>query len=732
MAKLTLSDITSGYAAPAKYNANNTLIEAALENTLSRDGTDPNQMNAVLDMNSNLIINLGEPVSSNDAARLQDVQNMVDGGPSTANLITVTDVGGYYDTDTVEGNLQEIGVALRETWWIEYQDVPTRTGNTTFTVPTDLTARYDVGRRVRLVGATTNTATITASSFSSVTTVTVLMDSGNVPLSLTSVQLGVPQDNGSIQPYYKPTASEIALSATIRQFNYPEGNAYRYLTDTQLADVIAYTGSVNVNSELQKAMDVAFKSQVDCVFPSGRYLVTGLVMPGTSVDRDMSFKLVGAGCGESFAIAGQSGGTILYSTTNAPILSYVQDVASTGNGEADISRIRFHATNVNTTNYVISLEAFYATSEFHHNVVFNDGTGGGLFIGLANTIEIHHNQIFNGDFLTSSLGASRTGVGIKIVQDIDTGLTTLRKNTSRGWLTAYELGDGTHKHFSNKIEDCECSVVRNGIILNSGVERCVVNANYMEGIDGGTAVLDSGNYNVITNNLIFPGFGTGIDMSSTTTYGTICRDNVVSCGSVTDSKLIKLGGGSKGKTCTGNALVFGGSGGSVAGVVGITLTGTRPFFEMGNNHFDPSAAWTGGAGTAKYSDSTSGGATGYSKVDSANLEFPIMRNGVVTSGRGSTLGDSSVSSNVLTLPKLQTHALTLTGAATINSITVTGGTDDAIRVTIISTNANPTFADTASINMVGGAAFTPGANGGFIEFEIRSTGIAFELGRGSY
>lgn len=73
MSKLELTDISSGYLAPVTVNANNALIETALENTLSRDGTTPNQMEAQLDMNSNRIINLPEPVDPSDAARLADV-----------------------------------------------------------------------------------------------------------------------------------------------------------------------------------------------------------------------------------------------------------------------------------------------------------------------------------------------------------------------------------------------------------------------------------------------------------------------------------------------------------------------------------------------------------------------------------------------------------------------------------------------------------------------------------
>lgn len=57
MAKLSLNNITSGFASNTALNANFDLIEAALENTVSRDGTTPNQMTADLDMNGNRILN---------------------------------------------------------------------------------------------------------------------------------------------------------------------------------------------------------------------------------------------------------------------------------------------------------------------------------------------------------------------------------------------------------------------------------------------------------------------------------------------------------------------------------------------------------------------------------------------------------------------------------------------------------------------------------------------------
>jgi hypothetical protein len=77
MAKLTLTDITSGYATTTTINANNAAIEEALENTLSRDGTSPNQMEADLDMNSNRIYNLPDAVSNTEPVTLSQAAEIV-------------------------------------------------------------------------------------------------------------------------------------------------------------------------------------------------------------------------------------------------------------------------------------------------------------------------------------------------------------------------------------------------------------------------------------------------------------------------------------------------------------------------------------------------------------------------------------------------------------------------------------------------------------------------------
>lgn len=81
MTKVTLNDLTNlnnQQSSINTINGNNTTIETAFDNTLSRDGTSPNTMESTLDMNSNHIINLPEPAGQDEPLRLQDITNFID------------------------------------------------------------------------------------------------------------------------------------------------------------------------------------------------------------------------------------------------------------------------------------------------------------------------------------------------------------------------------------------------------------------------------------------------------------------------------------------------------------------------------------------------------------------------------------------------------------------------------------------------------------------------------
>ena len=92
--KLTLSAISGGYLPVATINTNSDAIETALENTLSRDGTSPNQMVSNLDMNSYRILNVGTPVADTEVANKAYVDSSSGGSGSalTTQLIALSTV----------------------------------------------------------------------------------------------------------------------------------------------------------------------------------------------------------------------------------------------------------------------------------------------------------------------------------------------------------------------------------------------------------------------------------------------------------------------------------------------------------------------------------------------------------------------------------------------------------------------------------------------------------------
>lgn len=151
MSKLTLDNLANlqnENTAVSTINDNNDTLVAAFDNTLSRDGSVPNQMESNLDMNDWHILNLPEPSSDNDPIRLIDLTN-------------VSQVTNVLHTSSSTSNT--IG-----------------TGNKTFTVPSGLgffpgqylivqdavsTANYMIGRVVSYSGTSlVFNSTVTAGS----------------------------------------------------------------------------------------------------------------------------------------------------------------------------------------------------------------------------------------------------------------------------------------------------------------------------------------------------------------------------------------------------------------------------------------------------------------------------------------------------------------------------------------------------------------------------------------
>lgn len=113
--KLTLLDFGSDYQSKQNLNANNAAIRTAFDNTLSRDGTSPNQMTANLDMNSNRILNLPAPVDVTEPLRLADLPGISGITFSTQTFISTAALLSAYPLATVLANGTTVVTGCRTT-----------------------------------------------------------------------------------------------------------------------------------------------------------------------------------------------------------------------------------------------------------------------------------------------------------------------------------------------------------------------------------------------------------------------------------------------------------------------------------------------------------------------------------------------------------------------------------------------------------------------------------------
>ena len=76
----TIDSLQNQTSAIQKLNSNFSVLAEKIDTLLSRDGDTPNQMESSLDMNSNRILNLPEPINNTEPVRRVDLNEVVLGG----------------------------------------------------------------------------------------------------------------------------------------------------------------------------------------------------------------------------------------------------------------------------------------------------------------------------------------------------------------------------------------------------------------------------------------------------------------------------------------------------------------------------------------------------------------------------------------------------------------------------------------------------------------------------
>ena len=496
-------------------------------------------------------------------------------------------------------------------------------------------------------------------------------------------------------------------------------NVLDYMTDAQITAVQAYSFGSDVTSACQAALDAARLNNLDCYFPAGGYLVTGLVIPGTTNpptvdDRDSAIRIYGQGFGEPF-VQLNTGGTVIKSITNAPV---IQDIIGAtppqSNGTVEIDHIRFDGTS---TTPVLLLQAFYGLSSAHNLVVYQRGVGDGIKWTYAATTWAYMIYSLNKDWATFNLGSGRVGIGFNFPNSNDSGLFTISKCTSRGWLTAYKLGGVGAAVYSATIEKSECSLTYNGILLTTNCQKTVIDSNYFEGQEGGTAITNAGSYSTISNNLIFPGSSIGIDSRYTTNRGAVIKGNLIALGAVVGAYAIELAG-AYGQEVTGNTISCTSGTADQVGIF-VDVIGK---VDVHANAFDPKETWTG-SGAVKVGYTSTSSIRGIITGESNNADFPILSQGAISLAYVPLTG-ANVAANILTVPDGGYFVVTAASPVTVNRLDA--GIIPNRMITFRTTNANMTFADTA-YQFLNGAFTGPGT----ITFVVERTSdsFAYEVSR---
>ena len=171
MARYTKQSVTS----LGGINAELTKLQTAIEDSLSRKGDAPNQMEALLDMNSELIINLADPVQDHNAVNLKTVKELLNQLVGTGACRFIG--GDYGSIDDPVLNIIDCG-----------------------NIDEPITCQQDLGDLPSVVSLTNNQISYTIST----------LTGGVVPLPF-SYELGtnalIVSVNGSIIPDYTETST---------------------------------------------------------------------------------------------------------------------------------------------------------------------------------------------------------------------------------------------------------------------------------------------------------------------------------------------------------------------------------------------------------------------------------------------------------------------------------------------------------------------------------------------
>lgn len=188
---------------------------------------------------------------------------------------------------TVNNVIREVMAAIRRQWdeaeWFNDGITATFASGTEFTLPTDETDRYHVGRRIRAEGSTTGTiyGKITASTFTTVSEITVEWDTGSLQNEALEISLSIISAvNNSID--YDALADDLSREYIDFDQAPAAGGALGRLIFDATRGTLQYGVSANFNLEIGQEQLVLFRNNTGSTITKGK-VVYGTGSTGTNL-----------------------------------------------------------------------------------------------------------------------------------------------------------------------------------------------------------------------------------------------------------------------------------------------------------------------------------------------------------------------------------------------------------------------------------------------------------------
>jgi len=505
--------------------------------------------------------------------------------------------------------------------------------------------------------------------------------------------------NGWASPYL--TAGTLAASSGAAQVGFIQAGAGAVARTTQdkgreIVSALDFgatgDGTTDDTAALQAAITAAIIAGKSLYVPAGKYKITSTLYINrvSGESRADAFRMYGDGGGSVFLGYTLCSGTVIFTAADVPVLTF-NEVATNYLNNFYIEYMRLDQTNAAATQPVVQLDIAGSYSRLAHLEIRQAGTGDGIKIDKFYVALIENCFVANRDLVNYGAGVARVGTGINMPSAAEGGLATVRKCSSRGFLNGYVIGDGVNSMFAPRLEQCESSTITNGIVVSAETGTAVIDQPYFEACYS-QGVHDLGRATTVRDGFFFVTGGTGI-VSTGNTHGNFYTGNTFYLQYANTIAIDILAAGDANgfqKSVRDNHIYFTTSGGTVAGVKGVRVTGANPAVSFTDNCFRPRRAWVGGSGSVKFDSSgITGSITGFIPVTDALNEYPLINNHSICFSPGAALTAASVSAGALTIAPSGSK-FTVSEPTTATNVTSIVATDqrDRLVVFVFSNSAN--------------------------------------------